>query len=248
MTSQIDLTGVPGAPSGSRTLRGHLACPAGTGPWPGVVVLHEAFAVDEVMLRQVERLAAMGFLALMPDLFSDGGPRRCLVSTFRALRSGKGRAYADIEAARAYLAAHPDGTGAVGVLGFCMGGGFALMCATRGFDAVSDNYGMLPKDLDAATEGACPVIATFGGRDRALGGGSAARLDGALTRHGIEHEVHVYPRAGHSFLNDAPSGPRLLGPVSRVAGMGPEPGSAQQAWGAIESFLVRHLRSARSTA
>ena len=246
MTTAIDLTGVPGAPSGSRTLGGHLAKPAGVGPWPGVVVLHEAFAVDDVMRRQVERLAAMGYLAVMPDLFSDGGPRRCLVATFRALRSGAGRAYADIEAARTFLATHPDSTGAVGVVGFCMGGGFALMCATRGFDVVSDNYGMLPKDVDAALDGACPVIASFGGKDRALGTRAASTLDKVMTRHGVEHQVDVYPLAGHGFLNDGPSGPRLLGPIAKVMGIGPEPGSARQAWVKIEAFLGRHL-SGRAT-
>ncbi len=246
MTTPIDLTGVPGAPSGSRTLRGHLSRPAGAGPWPGVVVLHEAFAVDDVMRHHVDRLAGMGYLALMPDLFSDGGPARCLVSTFRSLRSGRGRAYADIEAARAFLAGHADGTGRVGVIGFCLGGGFALMCATRGFDVVSDNYGMLPKDVDGALEGACPVVAAYGGRDRSLPAGTVGTLEEALTRHGVEHEVTVHPTAGHSFLNDVPTGPRILGPISRVMNIGPEPVAAERAWKSIESFFARHLGPAPS--
>lgn len=242
MTTEIDLSSVPGAPSGSTPLRGYLSRPDGDGPWPGVVVVHEAFTVDDVMRRQVDRLARAGFLALMPDLFSDGGARRCLVSTLRSLRSGQGRAYADIETARTYLGSHPDGTGAVGIVGFCMGGGFALMCATRGFDAASANYGVLPKDLDALAD-ACPVVASYGGRDRALGAKVAATLDETLTRHGVDHEVAVYPDANHGFLNDAPSGPGWMGPVTRVLGMGPEPASAAQAWTSIDAFLTRHLAS-----
>lgn len=241
MTTEIDLTTVPDAPSGSERLRGYLSAPGGTGPWPGVVVLHEAFAVDDVMRRHVDRLAEMGYLALMPDLFSDGGPARCLLATFRALRSGRGRAYADIEATRQYLVSHPDSTGRVGLIGFCLGGGFALMCATRGFDAVSDNCGVLPKDLDGAFEGACPVVAAYGGRDRALGPAVARRLDDALTRHGVEHEVTVHASAGHSFLSDAPSGPQWMGPVNRVMNIGPEPEAAGEAWDAIGAFFARHL-------
>ena len=243
--TELDLTTVPGAPSGSRTLRGHLARPTGHGPWPGVVVLHEVFgADDDVMRRHVERLASLGYLTLMPDLFSDGGAVRCLVATFRALTSGRGRAYADIEAARTLLAGHPDSTGAVGVLGFCLGGGFALVSAGRGFDAASVNYGPVPKNLDAVLAGACPVIGSYGGRDRAIPVADVARLDDALARHGVPHQVTVYPRASHSFLNDAPSGPRVLAPLVRVAGMGPEPESAAQAWVAIDAFLARHLRAA----
>ena len=98
MTTTVDLSGSP-VPGISRGLTGHLARPSGDGPWPGVVVLFEAFGVEPVGLRQVERLAAAGYLALMPDLYSQGGARRCLVSTFRALSCGPGRAYPDIEPA-----------------------------------------------------------------------------------------------------------------------------------------------------
>ena len=66
--------------------------------------------VQVFVRRAGDTLAEAGFVALMPDLFSAGGARRCLVSTFRALRSGHGRAYADIEAARTLLAARADGT------------------------------------------------------------------------------------------------------------------------------------------
>ena len=87
---------------------------------------------------------------------------RCLVGTFRALLSGRGRAYADIESGRQWLLAQPDCTGTVGTIGFCMGGGFALMTATTGFDAASVNDGQVPKGLDAVARGACPVVGSYG--------------------------------------------------------------------------------------
>ena len=82
------------------------------------------------MRRQTDRMASAGYLAILPDLYSQGGRRRCLRATFTALRSGEGRAYRDIEAARSWLLAQEDCTGKVGVIGFCMGGAFALMAAS----------------------------------------------------------------------------------------------------------------------
>lgn len=188
--------------------------PAGTGPWPGVVMIHEGFGLDEVMRRQAERLAAAGYLTLAVDLFSAGGIRRCLVSTMRAVMSGKGRAFSDIEAGRQWLLASAECTGKVGSIGFCLGGGFALLTADSGFDATSVNYGQLPRDLDAALAGACPIVGSYGGKDKTLAE-AAAKLEDALTRAGVVHDVKEYATAGHAFLNDAEIGPRPLRPLLR---------------------------------
>ncbi len=229
---------------GSPGLRGVLGVPDGEGPWPGVVVVHEVFGVDEVMRRQVRRIASAGYLALMPDLFTAGGALRCLVPTFRALAAGEGRAVTDVEAARDRLAATDACTGRVGVLGFCLGGGFALALAGHGFAASSVNYGRLPRDLDAAVERACPVVASYGARDPSLRG-AAQRLERALTRAGVPHDVREYPDAGHGFLDDAPPGPRSLAPLlRRFPGFGPAPEAAADAWARIEAFFAEHLREA----
>jgi carboxymethylenebutenolidase len=227
-------------PGGSQDLHGYLARPAAPGPWPGVIAIHEAFGVDEVMRRNCDRLAAAGYLTLAPDLFSDGGARRCLLATFRSLVSGHGKAFGDIEAARRYLQESPECTGKVGIIGFCMGGGFALVAATRGFDVASANYGAVPRRPERALAGACPIVASYGRRDKLLLG-HAARLERTLTALGIEHDVKVYPGAGHSFLNDAPNGPWWLRPVLRITGTGPEPAAARDAWARIERFFGAQL-------
>jgi len=240
----IELT-LAGGLGGSPGLKAVLAIPVGEGPWPGVVLVHEAFGLTDVMRRQALRMAAAGYLALMPDLFTAGGARKCLLSTFRALSAGEGRAFIDIESARAALSARDDCSGSVGVLGFCMGGGFALAAASRGFTAASVNYGMMPKDLDAALVGACPIVGSFGGRDRSLKG-AAATLDVALERAGIPHDVKEYPGAGHAFLNDAESGPPVLRYVfKRMLGAGPHPEAAADAWQRIEAFFAEHLAEER---
>ena len=226
----------------STGLRGVLGVPDGTGPWPGVVVLHEAFGVDGEMRKQVRHLAGMGYLALMPDLFSDGGFRRCISATMRSLSSGEGRAYADIESARQTLLADARCTGAVGVIGFCMGGGFALMTVGSGFDVASVNYGMMPKDLDAALENACPIVTSYGAKDATLKGATAT-LEEALTRKGIPHDSKEYPNAGHVFMNDRLNGPPVIRPLVRIMNFGPEPESAEDAWARVAAFFTEHLRT-----
>ncbi len=242
MTVTVSDITLPAVAGGSKGLTGMLAVPDGPGPWPGVVLVHEAFGINDIMRRQVARMAEAGYLALMPDLFAMGGARKCLNATFRALRSGEGRAFVDIESARALLAARSDSTGVTGLLGFCMGGGFALAAASgHGFGAASANYGMLPRDLDDALEHACPIVGSYGGRDKTLSG-AAAKLETVLTAHGIAHDIKEYPTAGHSFLNDAPTGPaavRFL--TSRIMGAGPDPVAAADAWVRIEAFFGEHL-------
>jgi carboxymethylenebutenolidase len=190
--TDIDLSDLAAARAGSRPLRGYLATPAGPGPWSAVVMIHELFGLDEVMRGHADRLAGLGYLTLAVDLFSAGSNARCLVTTMTAMIRGHGRAFGDIRAARDYLAASPDCTGKIGVIGFCMGGGFALLTAGDGYAAASVNYGQLPRHL-------------------------------------------------HAFLNDAETGPRALRPLLRVAGIGPEPESAKDAWGRIQRFFSTYL-------
>ncbi|MDQ0849047.1 carboxymethylenebutenolidase [Arthrobacter sp. B3I9] len=234
--------GPAGAPSGgSRTLRGYLAEPEGNGPFPAVLMIHEAFGLDAITVRHADRLAAAGYLTLAVDLFSDGGARRCLVTTMRSLAAGHGRAFADLARAAEWLREDGRTTGKIGVIGFCMGGGFALLLANDGFDAAAVNYGRLPKDPEAALAGACPIVANFGGKDRTLRN-AAAKLESVLDELGVEHDVKEFPAAGHAFLNDTEKGPKALLPLFRVMGIGPHPQSAPEAWKRIEDHFAKHLK------
>lgn len=223
----------------SGELGGYLALPLGEGPHPGVIVIQDALGLSDDIREQADRLAAAGYLAFAPDLYSGRGIR-CVVATMLASRSGSGPAYEDIEAARAFLAARQDCTERIGIIGFCMGGGFALLCAPRGgFGAASVNYGEVPKDAAEQLVGACPIVASYGARDRGLRG-RAERLEQALSSAGVAHDVKEYPDAGHSFLNRFNSGP-LLTPLLHVAGLGYHHTSAEDAWRRILVFFAEHL-------
>ena len=233
---------VPGGVS-TPWLRAHLAVPPGAppgGPWPGVVVLHELLGLTDDIRAQADRLADAGYLAVAPDLFSAGGALRCLRSTFGALTRGEGPAVDDILAVRDWLAGRADCAGPVGVIGFCMGGGFALLLAARGFDAAAPNYGPLPREARSVLAGACPVVASYGGRDPMMRG-VAGRLETVLAELGVEHDVKEYPTAGHSFLNHHRVGP--FGALERVAGIGHVDAAADDAWARILAFFDHHLRA-----
>ncbi len=226
--------------NGSAALHGYLATPAGEGPWPGVVAIHEIFGLNDLVRRQADRLAQAGYLTLAPDLFSDGGVSRCVVGTFRAMFAGEGKAISDIDAARDFVKDRPDCTGKVGIIGFCMGGGFALVAASRGFDAAAPNYGMPPKEIERALAGACPIVASYGKKDVSMRG-AAEKVEKALTTLGIAHDVKEYPSAGHSFLNDEYFGPKPTHPLQRIMHLGPDPVAAPDAWARIEAFFAEHL-------
>lgn len=207
---------------------------------PGVVVLHEIFGLNDDIRRIADRFAELGYHALAPDLLGLGNRARCLVGVVRSLSKGEGPAIDQVEAARRWLESREDCTGRIGIAGFCLGGAFALLLAARGFDASAAQYGRLPKDLDDALRGACPVVASYGALDSSLRG-TAATLEAALERVGVEHDVKEYAEAGHSFMNDQP-GPRWAAPLTKGMHVGHVDTAAEDAWQRIDALFSSALR------
>ncbi|MDE2968029.1 MAG: dienelactone hydrolase family protein [Chloroflexota bacterium] len=209
---------------------------------PAVLVLHELFGLNDDIRRIARRFADNGYVALAPDLYSVGPRARplCIRRTMQALRSGAGRAFDDIEAARSWLASYEQvDEERLAVAGFCMGGGFAILHAARAaVGAVADFYGAVPRETEAL-EGICPVFGGYGQRDRVFVG-QAQRLRGHLEQLGVEHEVTVYPGAGHSFMNRHGPVRSLLVRLSPMAA-GYHEESAEAAWATMLDFFERNL-------
>ncbi len=223
---------------------GYVASPDRGGPWPGVVVLHDGFGIDEAVREQADWLADAGYLALSADLGFWGRRSACLLRMFRDLRAGQGQTFGQVDAARAWLADQPGGNGRLGVIGFCATGGFALlMAAGHGFSVSAVNYGLVRKNAADLLHGACPVVASFGARDWALRK-APQRLGQALQALGVEHDIKVYPDAGHAFLHQPAdrSGP-VAGVLARITHAGYHEASARDARRRIIAFFDAHLKT-----
>jgi carboxymethylenebutenolidase len=228
-------------PAADGTVPGYLAVPAGgTGTWPGVVVIHELFGLNDDIRKKADQFAEHGYLALAPDLYRGKSWVRCVRSAIGQVRSGSGPAFAALDAARGFLAARDDCTGKTGVVGFCLGGGFALLCAPReGFSAAAVNYGDVPQDAEGALAGACPLVASYGGRD-AMGTKPPERLQRALTVLEVPHDVKVYPGSGHRFMSEASGVGAVLAKAVRMTY---QQADAADAWQRIFAFFDRYLKS-----
>lgn len=223
-----------------RAHEGALALPdEGEPPFPGVVVIHDIYGFSPDLHRHCQRFADAGYAALGPDLYQGGRPG-CVVKTLTSMAKGHGFAYEVIDAARKLLAAREDVDATrIGVVGFCMGGGFALLAAAdQAFAVAAPFYGPVPRNR-SRLRGLCPTIAQYGGEDSVYVV-HAKRLARHLQELGIEHEVHIYEQAGHSFMN------QLQGPLADIARYLPvraryDAATEAKAWAKLLEFFERHM-------
>jgi len=185
----------------------YLALPEGKGPHPGVVVIHEAFGLNDHMRDVARRFAAEGYAALAVDLLSGRNRAICMARYMTGMLLGSVNRYGinDLKGALTFLAKHPAvDAQRLGAIGFCMGGGFAIAwaCTDSRLKAIAPFYGMNPRPLSVVGR-LCPVVGSYPERDFTARGGRI--LDRALTEKGIVHDIKIYPGAQHSFFNDTRS-------------------------------------------
>ena len=237
----VDVTLADGA-----TLHTELFVPRGGGSFPGVVVLHESFGLNDDIRRIARRFADAGYAALAPDLYSRGTRIVCLSRVMVDMaRRAISREIADIVAAREALARRDEvDVDRIAVAGFCQGGGFALIAGTQpGFRAAAVNYGDVPKDR-SELDGVCPVVASYGAKDRIFGRATAERLERHLAGLGVPGDVKTYDGVGHSFFSRVDGWQGWLARVPTPLAVGYDEAAATDGWRRMLAFFDEHVRRA----
>lgn len=228
--------------TGGREIRAHLARPAeGQGPVPGVLVLHEILGLNDDIRRIAGRFASEGYAALAPDFFDGLGPVPvCVVRTIAAISRGEGPVVDDMLTARDWLSAQPGVDGErIGVAGFCLGGGFALLLGSLAdFKVAAPYYGDVAKQADRYQD-ICPVVAGYGSRDMVFAK-KGRLLEAHLKALGVPHDVKIYDDVGHSYMSRHPKWMMALAPFTPLRAHYDE-AAAEDSWRRMLSFFRAHL-------
>lgn len=188
-------------------LKAYVAQPPGAGPFPAVIVVQEWWGLNANIRDITQRLAREGYLAVAPDLYSRQGHKVAAdPNQAGQLMAGlkKEDGIQDLLSTISWLKTHkPANAARIGVIGFCMGGSYALLlpCSTRDVKAAAPFYGEIPSD-DRLRELACPIFYAYGENDGWIQRRDVDRLSGALKKFEKHGEVKVYAGCSHGFFND----------------------------------------------
>jgi carboxymethylenebutenolidase len=216
-------------PFGTTQLEGYLARPDGDGPFPGVVVIHEIFGLNENIRDIARRFADVGYVALGVDLFAGRNRAVCMFrfigeQLFKPLDNNSIR---ELKTALTFLAEQPGVDNArLGAIGFCMGGSFAIAwaCNDDRLKVIAPYYARNPRPLEAVAR-LCPVVGSYPSDDFTTADGQ--KLDVELDRYNIPHDIKIYPGAKHSFFNDK--------------GRAYDAAAAQDSWQRVMTFFKEHI-------
>ncbi len=213
------------------SLSGYLARPSGEAPWPGLIVIHEWWGLDQQTRSIADRFAGLGYLAFAPDLFQgelaslgDGQKAASLVQKYAP------GAPSVLEKIFDALKQHPDCNGRIGSVGFCFGGRMSLSLGlTRPLDAICTFYGGGMQHLfDRLGSLKSPILGLFGDQDLSIPVGTVEQFDHLLDNIGLPHEIIVYPDSGHAFFRD--TDPSVY-----------KPDAARDAWVRVTKFFADYL-------
>ena len=205
---------------------GTYAHPSVEGDYPGVVMIHEWWGLNQNIKDMASTLASQGYHVLAVDLH---GTVATTPEQARALTGSldQQKALANMNAALAFLKS--KGATKTASLGWCFGGGQSLQLAlNEPLDATVIYYGRLETNETMLSAITWPVLGIFGATDQSIPVATVNEFDAALTALGREHEINIYPGVGHAFAN--PSGANYA------------PNETKDAWDKTLAFLDKHLK------
>src|SRR2546426_261655 len=190
--------------SGEETVQAMLYTPSGKGPFPGIVVIHEWWGLNDWVKEQASKLADQGYAALAIDLYR--GKVATTPEEAHELMRGvpEDRATRDLHAAVEFLKSQKNvKKDRIGSIGWCMGGGYSLKVALQEptLSAAVINYGHFAAHADSLKKINAAVLGIFGGQDRGIPVDDVKQFEQTLKQQGNKVEIVIYPDAGHAFEN-----------------------------------------------
>jgi len=190
--------------SGDETVQAVIYTPEGKGPFPGIIVIHEWWGLNDWVKEQASKLSDQGYVALAIDLYR--GKVATTPDEAHEIMRGvpEDRALRDLHAAVEYLKVQSNvKKDKIASIGWCMGGGYSLDVALQEptLTAAVINYGHLASDSESLKKIRASVLGLFGGQDRGIPVDDVKRFEQALKQQGNKVEIVIYPNAGHGFEN-----------------------------------------------
>jgi carboxymethylenebutenolidase len=221
--------------SGKDTVKGFLSRPEGKGPFPAILILHGDFGPTPWVKKQAQRLADEGYLTLAIDLYRGEMPKDIEEAHILERALPEERVMRDVKAAVDYLAASPlVRKDRIGILGWDMGGGYALDGAIHDprLRAAVVCYGRLRTDPKLLSKLKNSVLGIFAGADEGISADTIKQFQKAMMKAGKRVEMQVFPGVGNGFMD--PGSPYLSRPTP--------PATIADAWRRIDAYLDAELR------
>lgn len=196
-------TAVPN--SAGQPVAAYLARPAGDGPFPTVIMLHEFWGLKAEIIEKADALAAEGYLVVAPDMYRGQTTTWLPRAIYLALTVPESQVLSDLDLVFDWLQEQPEvDPERIVVMGFCYGGGKALQYSLRNDKLAGTGvfYGALESDPDILRRLSGPVLGVFGAEDRAPSPAQVEQFSAGLEAAGIEYEITVYDGVGHAFVTD----------------------------------------------
>jgi len=216
------------------SLEGYLAQPDAARGVPGLVVIQEWWGLNDQIKGVAEKLASVGYRALVPDLFRGQvtAEEKEAEHLMKDLNFGDAAAQ-DVRGAVQMLKA--SGSQKVGVVGFCMGGALTLLAVANvpEVDAGIAWYGCPPLQYIDASKIKVPLMGHWGIHDTVFPITQVQELEQKLRGAGVAYEFYRY-EAKHAFANETADDKHL-------AYLKYDPAAAQLAWRRSAEFLKKHL-------